>query len=586
VLGLVLALSVAGLAVGPLLYASGRVSAPAASALDGLVLGLVPPLVLVRLAPHAYDELGAAAPCLLAAGYAFVWLVERRGHGARGARFAATVIVSALAAHAFADGAALAVASRAAGRAGASGGALAAALLLHRLPEGLVLTRAIVPALGWPAALVRLGLMAAATAAGALAGRTALDVLPEGPFDALMALSFGALLRWVVHTHEPPPRGAAARAAGGSAFALGVALALALPAPDSLLARAQPRELTFGESFVPLFVECAPALLAGVALGAVAARCRGGRPRGALGGLAAAWRSEATARALGAGRAGAARRGAGLVASWALASGALAPDALLVGARLLGAPWALARTLLAGAAAAAVGALVALASRRAAVPPASGAAAHDPLAGARPPGRPGPGGPPDRFGAFAAPARTADATRRAAVRAFDRFAPGWLTGLLLAAFAEAALRAAPAASAAIAAPLAAWPLAAAVALGGRLALPLAAVAVHKGLSPGVALGLLSLRLGAWPAALAALRREGGRPACGAFVAGSLAAAALAGAAADATLSRASVPEVHPLLAHAPPPLAWAAAAAALAGLVAGLARRGPRAWLRYAFARA
>ncbi|MCU0685434.1 MAG: hypothetical protein MUF34_24875, partial [Polyangiaceae bacterium] len=368
-LGLVLALSVAGLAVGPLLYAGGRGRASTIAALDGLTLGLVPPLVVLRLAPHVYDEIGRAAPILMAVGYGFVWLLERRGHGARGARLASAVVVSALVAHALGDGAALAVTLRSAEHTGAGGAVFALALLLHRLPEGLVVTRALVPTLGWTATLVRLGLMAGATLVGALLGQSALQTLPEGPVEGLVALGLGALVRWVAHTHDAEPAGRWATAAAGLAFVAGLALALALPTPHSLLERAQPRELALGDSFLPLFVECAPALLAGAVLGPAAGLLLGPlarrRPHGALGalgplsGLAAAFRLAPTKRALASwARHSAARRPAGIMATWALASAALAVDVHLLSARLLGLPWALARALAGGATAIGVGLLV------------------------------------------------------------------------------------------------------------------------------------------------------------------------------------------------------------------------------------
>jgi uncharacterized protein len=564
VLGLVLALSVAGLAVGPLLYASGRGRASAVAALDGLTLGLVPPLIMLRLAPHIYDEIGNAAPPLFAAGYAFVWLVDRRGHDAHGARLASAVVVSALVVHALGDGATLAVALRSTEHVG-GGTVFAFALLLHRLPEGLVITRAVVPTLGWPAAIGRLALMACATLVGALAGSQALEALPEGPVEGLVAFGLGALLRWVAHAHETLPAGRTARTTAGLAFACGLALALALPTPHSLLERAQPRELALAESLWPLFVECAPALLAGAllssALGALFRAFARGRRHGPLFGLAAAWRLEPTAHVLALStRLGAASRSAGAVATWALASAALQVDVLLVGARLLGPPWALARALVTVATATGVGALVAVV------------------------GRP-------RFDTSAkenyprnAPQTPLRWHPRDAGSVFARAAPGLLTGLLLAALAEAALRPSPTASTPGLDPLARWSLIAGLSLGGRVALPLAAVAVHKGFSPGLALGLLSLRLAAWPAALPAIVRQGGAFAAGAFVVGTAGASWLAGFAIDRALSPASVPEVHPLVAHHHHPLEWVAAAAAAAWLLIVLLRRGPRRWLRDLFA--
>ncbi|MCU0683555.1 MAG: hypothetical protein MUF34_15160, partial [Polyangiaceae bacterium] len=246
-------------------------------------------------------------------------------------------------------------------------------------------------------------------------------------------------------------------------------------------------------------------------------------------------------------------------------------DVHLLSARLLGLPWALARALAGGATAIGVGLLVALASRTVArgslEPTAVTGKAHG--ASRVRAGKP-----------FRSRFQLADVEH-----AFRRAAPGLLAGLLLAALAEAALLPSPTASSPGLDPLARWSLAAWLALGGRAALPLAAVAVHKGFSPGLALGLLSLRLAAWPAALPAIWRRGGAVAAAVFVASTLAASALTGFGVDRALSPSTVPDVHPLVAHDHHPLEWVAAAAAGAGLLAGLVRRGPRRWLRDAFGR-
>ena len=63
------ALSILGIVIGPALVAIGRRRAGGSAVLDGLTLGAVPALVVVRLVPHLYDEVGIIAPLLVVAGY-------------------------------------------------------------------------------------------------------------------------------------------------------------------------------------------------------------------------------------------------------------------------------------------------------------------------------------------------------------------------------------------------------------------------------------------------------------------------------------------------------------------------------------
>ncbi|MCK6591945.1 MAG: hypothetical protein L6Q76_30710, partial [Polyangiaceae bacterium] len=77
---LALVLSVVGLALGPALVALGRGRALVTAAVEGLTLGVVPLLVIVRLIPHVMEELGPLALGVVAAGYGGLWLIDRRQH--------------------------------------------------------------------------------------------------------------------------------------------------------------------------------------------------------------------------------------------------------------------------------------------------------------------------------------------------------------------------------------------------------------------------------------------------------------------------------------------------------------------------
>lgn len=196
-------LSVLGLSVGPILLAWGRGRAMPSAAMEGLTLGLVPALVLLRLLPHVYQEAGGLALGLLAAGYAIVWIVERRRHRSLG-RVGQAVALPALLVHATVDGATLGVAL-APGKFGESGWLLAAALLIHRVPEGLFVARALVPEVGWRRTIVWLAVLAGATIGGAALGDRVLTLAPPEVFHGIVAVGLGAILKLVMHTHERTP---------------------------------------------------------------------------------------------------------------------------------------------------------------------------------------------------------------------------------------------------------------------------------------------------------------------------------------------------------------------------------------------
>lgn len=583
-LALALLLSIAGLAVGPALVALHRGRAAPSAAVEGLTLGLVPALVLVRLVPHVYRELGPAALGLVALGYLALWLADRRSHRA-GARVGRAIVVPTLVAHALTDGAGLALAASSAQGSASAGALLGLALVLHRLPEGLFLASTLAPELGWRRTFARLGALAGATIAGALAGQSLLARVPDALFDAVVAVGLGAMLRLVSHTHAPSPRTPASRAAAGTAFALGVALALAIPAPDSVLRRAQPSELSLMQSLGPLFVETAPSMLLGlIAAGLFHAYVprrpstwlRGDSPLSqALRGLAfglplpicSCGVLPLTRRLLVAGAPTAA------VVAFAVATPELGLDSAALSLRLLGLPLTtlrlVASTLVALAAAftvtrAAPRFRLRTSAARSLVlrPTALLIEPEEPL-------------PPSSAGD-----RLRAALSEALGPALDHTAAWYVAGLVLAAAFEAGIS--PTLAARVGAPadvalsaLAAVPLY----VCAQGATPLAAVMVHKGFSVGAALAFAIVGPATNLAVIGVLRRALGARAAMVFALTSLVAAVSAGLAANALVPARTVPAMHPLVAHEHHVFEWACAALLGALLVRSLLRLGPRAWL-------
>jgi hypothetical protein len=261
---LFISLSVLGLFAGAGLVALGRLRLSATSALEGLALGMLPALVLLRLLPHAYESLGPLALALAAVGFGAVSLSHHAGERAE-ARLGGALVLPALLLHAVTDGAALAMSNT--GRVGDSAGFLALAAILHRIPEGFFIASR-QRARGARAALLAAAPLAIATIAGAVLGQRIFDVLPDSALDAVLAVGAGAMLRLFVHSHDeaPSPPPPAARAIAAAALLIGVIIVVAVPGPDDVLQSAQPREFSVAHSLLPLFIESSPALLLGLCL--------------------------------------------------------------------------------------------------------------------------------------------------------------------------------------------------------------------------------------------------------------------------------------------------------------------------------
>jgi zinc transporter ZupT len=220
VFALALVLSVFALAAGLGLVVAGRDRPRVRLAIDGFVLGVVPTLVLAHVLPHLWVELGAAAPGLMATGYVTLWLLERV---VERQSLRARVVLPVLLFHSLLDGASLAVAERLPPRPSAI---LLAALVVHRLPEAMLLGGLLAPRYGLRTAAAGTAVLAIATLAGAVGGHELLRHADRRLLELAVAMSMGALLRVVLHGHAP----ARLRSASSALSALlGAGLALGIP---------------------------------------------------------------------------------------------------------------------------------------------------------------------------------------------------------------------------------------------------------------------------------------------------------------------------------------------------------------------
>lgn len=204
-----LLISIGALLAGPLAVALVGPSPRGRQALDGYVLTTIGGLVALHLAPMAIDGAGVWAVGAMVVGAGLPWLVERRLHTAGGPQAhtgAVLFAVGGLALHALLDGAALAAPTHGHGHPHAHD-ALALAVIVHRLPMGLLVWWAMSEVAGRGAVAVMLGVMAAATAAGYFASEPLLHGLPPFAISVFIAVVAGALLHVMGHGLEGVRRG-------------------------------------------------------------------------------------------------------------------------------------------------------------------------------------------------------------------------------------------------------------------------------------------------------------------------------------------------------------------------------------------
>ena len=537
--------------------ALGRLRLGATSALEGLALGMLPALVLLRLLPHAYESLGLFALVLAAIGFGAVSLSHHAGERAE-ARLGGALVLPALILHAVTDGAALAMSNT--GRVGDSASFLALAAILHRIPEGFFIASR-QRARGARAALLAAAPLAIATIAGALLGERLFDVLPDSALDGVLAVGAGAMLRLFVHSHDeaPAPPPPAARAIAAAALLFGVFIVVAVPGPDDVLQSAQPREFSIAQALLPLFIESSPALLIGLLLSSLLRAqlqrsSQAPTARGALSLRGLAWGFTQQTRPSELPVELPRLRSSGAAPAWiagmCVAASQLGVETIALSVAWLGLRVALVRVLGGVLIALAIGLGIALYLRRS-----TSQNGHS----------------------YARSTHSGRGFWELAQQALDDSAAFIVLGLLLAAALEAALTPEL---------LGSLPntwhsvLAGLIALLGRASaltlVPVVAVLLHKGLSLGAGLTLL------WLSPLAAISLTlwlGHRPTVRATVLASLMTGVLCiglGEVVERLLTNHHVPELHPLVMHACSPWEYACAALLALLIVRSLMRLGPR----------
>lgn len=216
-----LVLSVLALAAGLGLVVVGRDRPLLRHCIDGFIAGVIPTLIVVHVLPHLWSHVGVMALGPLAIGYGTFWLMEQT---VERQRMRARVVVGVLSLHSLLDGASLAMTKRL--ELGPASSILIAALIMHRLPEGLVIGSLLMPRHGLRTAVAGAAVLALMTLAGAAAGGGILQHTNTSWFNLAVAAGMGSLLRAVLHDHKSSEVGATPVLLSA---VLGAALALAVP---------------------------------------------------------------------------------------------------------------------------------------------------------------------------------------------------------------------------------------------------------------------------------------------------------------------------------------------------------------------
>jgi uncharacterized membrane protein YraQ (UPF0718 family) len=261
--------SLLALVVGPLLFRLADRAHWALLALDGFITATVAGLVLVHIVPESVSLAGPWALVLAVAGFLGPGLLEHHLHRAARTTHVATLVLACvgLLAHEFFDGVALGMSGP--GHAHHDEGSLLAiAVVLHRLPVAVTVWWLLRSSIGPRLAAVTLAGLGLATVAGfAFAGAVA-PLMEDAWVGFLQCLVGGSLLHVVIHrppSLPAPPSTGRGHVHAGLGALLGVLVVGAL-SDNHLPHQHAHGELSFGDIFMTLALESAPALLLGVLL--------------------------------------------------------------------------------------------------------------------------------------------------------------------------------------------------------------------------------------------------------------------------------------------------------------------------------
>jgi len=261
-----LILAIAALLLGPLLAKIFEQQPGINRFLDGFVLVSIGGIAVIHLLPEAVVEIGGMALLMVVIGALLPYFAERAFHNYERATHSGVLVLafSGILVHTLLDGIAVSQASRTHG----AGQVLAYAVILHRLPVGLLIWWALKPLSNTKIILSILALMSLATAAGFGLGAAEFPGVHTAYITYFQALVTGSLLHVLFHRHihgvsSTEHKHSNSKNALPSALGalVGAGLLYSLPLGDGL-----PQAHSIGSTThltIALFFESAPALLLG-----------------------------------------------------------------------------------------------------------------------------------------------------------------------------------------------------------------------------------------------------------------------------------------------------------------------------------
>jgi uncharacterized membrane protein YraQ (UPF0718 family) len=264
-----LLISLAALALGPVLFRAAGSARSTLATLDGFVVVAIVGLVVIHIIPHAIAAAGLGAVGFALIGLAGPGLIEKWLHRAARYTHTATVVLAilGLTVHAFFDGVALAGPSDH----GDGTDMLAIAVVLHRLPVAITIWWLLRPNRGIGLALGALVALGAATILGFSTGDAIAGMLEERWLGLFQSLVAGSVLHVVFHRPHPgvaPPATGPSRVYAGAGALIGLAMVVAL-SETHLPLQTVAAGLDVGETFLALTLESAPALLLAFAMAGI-----------------------------------------------------------------------------------------------------------------------------------------------------------------------------------------------------------------------------------------------------------------------------------------------------------------------------
>lgn len=188
----ILSVAVLGLFVGPLFLHLFKRQLGWVERIHNWVMLCLICAVLVVIGPHCFEAAGYSIVIAAVIGFLFPFLLDlamTRAHGV-----VLWFVVAGFLLHSALDGAALQLPES------EGGFMLTLAILIHRVPVGLMIYLSLSKGMGVKTGFFAVGLMAVSTCAGYIMGAPILTLLSEGQISLFTLFIIGALLHVVLHS--------------------------------------------------------------------------------------------------------------------------------------------------------------------------------------------------------------------------------------------------------------------------------------------------------------------------------------------------------------------------------------------------